>query len=680
MIARFLQYLNLLILTLVLCSILTVAGLYMWLSKDLPQLPQSLEHINLSLPTEIYSADGERIKVLGERHPVSFEDISPYFLKAIIAVEDSRFYSHSGIDHRGLIRALIKNVRTKKIVQGGSTITQQLSKNLFFSFERNWIRKIKELLIAFQLEVTFGKEQILEAYSNQIYFGSGAYGVEEASQIYFKKRARDLTLLQAAMLAGLPNSPNNANPFVHYEKAMKRADYVLKRMVREGLISGSEREEALKSIIDLANPKIESDPNFYFVDEVLAKLEKDYGKEFVHFGGLKIFTTLDTRYQKFALRGAENHLEALNARLKKRPGMGKLQVALVSIENKSGAVKALLGGRNYSHSQFNRAVSNNRLPGSSFKPLVYFTAMESLGYSPATVIKDEPIKIEIPGTKPWEPQNFDEEFAGDIVLKKALLKSINIVSAKLMQEVGPEKVIRTARKFGIKSPLGKNLSLALGTSGMAPLEIASAYSVIANLGIYNEPYLIQQIEDFQGNRLYEHYYQGVQQFAPDALYPLLDMMKGVVERGTGRIVRRMGFKHPAAGKTGTTNSFKDAWFNGFTKDISTSVWVGFDNNDSMIAKSGKGLTGASAAAPIWVYFMQKALEGKTRVKFPVPDNIKFETVDVATGRLPGEFSLEKIQVAVKEDVDLSPLPIEEPELENESELNQEEDKIKASTD
>ncbi|MEK9629099.1 MAG: PBP1A family penicillin-binding protein [Nitrospinota bacterium] len=652
----------------------------MWLSKDLPQLPQSLEHINLSLPTEIYSADGERIKVLGERHPVSFEDISPYFLKAIIAVEDSRFYSHSGIDHRGLIRALIKNVRTKKIVQGGSTITQQLSKNLFFSFERNWIRKIKELLIAFQLEVTFGKEQILEAYSNQIYFGSGAYGVEEASQIYFKKRARDLTLLQAAMLAGLPNSPNNANPFVHYEKAMKRADYVLKRMVREGLISGSEREEALKSIIDLANPKIESDPNFYFVDEVLAKLEKDYGKEFVHFGGLKIFTTLDTRYQKFALRGAENHLEALNARLKKRPGMGKLQVALVSIENKSGAVKALLGGRNYSHSQFNRAVSNNRLPGSSFKPLVYFTAMESLGYSPATVIKDEPIKIEIPGTKPWEPQNFDEEFAGDIVLKKALLKSINIVSAKLMQEVGPEKVIRTARKFGIKSPLGKNLSLALGTSGMAPLEIASAYSVIANLGIYNEPYLIQQIEDFQGNRLYEHYYQGVQQFAPDALYPLLDMMKGVVERGTGRIVRRMGFKHPAAGKTGTTNSFKDAWFNGFTKDISTSVWVGFDNNDSMIAKSGKGLTGASAAAPIWVYFMQKALEGKTRVKFPVPDNIKFETVDVATGRLPGEFSLEKIQVAVKEDVDLSPLPIEEPELENESELNQEEDKIKASTD
>ena len=679
MIGRLLQFLSRVIVISALISILTVSGIYVWLSEDLPQLPQSLEHINLSLPTEIYSADGERIKVLGERYPVNIEDISPYFLKAIIAVEDSRFYSHNGIDHRALIRALIANFRTKKIVQGGSTITQQLSKNLFFSFERNWIRKIKELLVAFQLEVTFGKEQILEAYSNQIYFGSGAYGVEEASQTYFKSRARDLTLLQAAMLAGLPNSPNNANPFVHYEKAIKRADYILKRMVSENLISKSEREDALNSKIDLATPKIESNPNLYFVDEVLAKLEKNYGKEFVHFGGLKIFTTLDTRYQYFALKGAQNHLEALKGKIKKESKSEKLQVALVAIENKSGAVKALLGGRNYSHSQFNRAVSNNRLPGSSFKPFVYLTAMESLGFSPATVVNDEPFKIEIPGAKVWEPQNFDEEYAGNIVLKKALLKSINIVSAKLMQQVGPDKVIRTARKFGIKSPLGRHFSLALGTSGVSPLEIASAYSVIANLGIHNEPYLIQQIEDFQGNRLYEHFYQGVQQYGPDTLYPLLDMMRGVVERGTGKIVRRMGFQHPAAGKTGTTNGFKDAWFNGFTKDISTSVWVGFDNNDSMKTKSGKGLTGASAAAPIWVHFMQKALEGKTKVKFPVPANIKIATVDVKTGKVPGEFTLEKIEIAVKEDVDLSPLSIEDPISEVDANENLEVKKFKTSS-
>ncbi len=664
MIGRFLKLLNQVLVTLILVSILAIAGLYGWLSKDLPQLPQSLEHINLSLPTEIYSADGERIKVLGERHPVALEEISPEFLKAIISVEDARFYNHSGIDHRGLLRALITNIRTKRIAQGGSTITQQLSKNLFFSFERNWIRKIKELLIAFQLEVTFSKEQILEAYSNQIYFGSGAYGIEEAAQIYFKKRAKDLTLLQAAMLAGLPNSPNNANPFAHYDRAMKRADYVLKRMVSENLISQSEKESALLSQVDLANPKNESDPNLYFVNEVLERLEKDYGKELVHFGGLKVFTTLDTRYQQFALKGARNHLEALKGKIEKAPGSENLQVALVAIENKSGAVKALLGGRNYSHSQFNRAVSNNRLPGSSFKPFVYLTAMEELGFSPATVVADEPVTIEIPGTEPWQPQNFDEEYAGNIVLKKALMKSINVISAKLIEQVGPEKVIRTARKFGIKSPLGKHLSLALGTSGVSPLEIASAYSVIANLGIYNEPYFIQHIEDFQGNRLYEHYYQGVQQFSPDTLYPLLDMMQGVIDDGTGKIVRRMGFRHPAGGKTGTTNDFKDAWFNGFTKDISASVWVGYDDNGPMKTKSGRGLTGASAAAPVWVFFMQKALEGKNKVKFPVPENIKFATVDVETGMFPDEYSLEKIQVAVKEDVDLSSFLIPETELKN----------------
>ena len=663
MIGRLLHTLNLLLLTLVLVVVLVVAGLYFWLNQDLPQLPKNLEQINLSLPTEIYSSDGERIKILGERHPIALEDISPFFTKAITAVEDSRFYRHSGIDHRGLVRALWTNLRQKRIAQGGSTITQQLSKNLFFSFERNWVRKIKELLIAFQLEATFNKDQILEAYCNQIYFGSGAYGVEEAAQVYFRKRARDLTLFQAALLAGLPNSPNNANPFSHYERAMRRTEYVLNRMVSENLVTVEERELALQSDIDLVNPQVESDPNLYFVNQVLEQIEKDYGKEFVHFGGLKILTTLDTRYQKLAFKSARNHLEALEGRVAREPGAGPLQAALVSIENKSGAVRAMLGGRDYSHSQFNRAVSNNRLPGSSFKPFVYFTAMEELGYSPATVVKDEPLTIDIPGSTPWSPQNFDEEFAGDIVLKKALMKSVNIVSAKLINEVGPEKVIRTARQFGIKSPLGKNLSLALGTSGVSPYEMASAYSVIANLGIYNEPYLIQHIEDFQGNRLYEHYYQGVQQFLPDALYPLLNMMQGVIDRGTGRTVRRMGFRHPAGGKTGTTNDFKDAWFNGFTKDISTSVWVGFDDNESMKNKSGKGLTGASAAAPIWVFFMQKALEGKSPVKFSVPEKVKFATVDVQTGYLADEFSLEILKVAVKEGVDLSAPPVlpEEPE-------------------
>ncbi len=658
MIRRLIEKLSFFLYSVFLFAALGAAGAYVVFSRDLPQLPENLQNINLSLPTEIYSADGERIKVLGERHPVPLEDISPHFLKAVIAVEDARFYEHSGLDHLALVRALVTNIRERRITQGGSTITQQLSKNLFFSFERNWVRKIKELLIALQLEATFPKEDILEAYCNQIYFGSGAYGVEEAAQVYFGKRARHLTPLQAALLAGLPNSPNNANPFNNYDRAMRRTEYVLGRMVREGFISSKERRFTMESSLDLVTPKVESNPNLHFVNFLLEKLERDYGKELVHLGGLKIYTTLDNRFQTYAEKAARSHLEALEEQM--APGPRHLEVALVAIENKNGAVRAMLGGRNFSYSQFNRAVSNNRLPGSMFKPFVYLTAMESLGYSPASMVKDEPIVIDIPGADSWEPQNFDEEFAGNLILKRAMMKSINVISAKLIQEVTPRRVIKTAQQFGITSPLGNHFSLALGTSGVSPMEMASAFSMIANLGVYNEPFYIQRIEDYQGNTLYENFYHGVQRLSQKSVYPLLDMMRGVVEGGTAARIRRMKFDHPAGGKTGTTNDFKDAWFTGFTKDLSISVWVGYDDNEPMLDRKERGLTGSRAAVPIWVFFMQKALEGKSRVNFPVPEGIKFETVDVHTGYFPDNDTKEKLRVALKDEVVLTPFPEEEP--------------------
>ena len=328
---------------LLLLFVFTGVGGYFLLSRDLPRLPNSLEKINLSIPTEIYSANGERIKVLGQRYPISFEDISPNFIKAIIAVEDSSFYRHKGLDHQALIRALYMNIRERKILQGGSTITQQLSKNLFFSFERNWVRKIKELFIAFQLEATFSKNEILEAYCNQIYFGSGAYGVEEAAQTYFRKRAQELTLLQGALLAGLPNSPNHANPFTDYLRSMRRAKYILERMVKEGLISLTEKKEALSSPLELTRPREDNNPNRYFVNYVVAKLERDYGREFVHFGGLKVFTTLDTRLQDFANKAALSHLEVLEGEMTSQNKKNPLQVGMVSIENQSGAVRVMLG-------------------------------------------------------------------------------------------------------------------------------------------------------------------------------------------------------------------------------------------------------------------------------------------------------------------------------------------------
>ncbi|MCZ6542025.1 MAG: PBP1A family penicillin-binding protein, partial [Nitrospinae bacterium] len=549
--------------------------LYMDLKDELPQLPDSLEKINLSLPTEIYSSEGNVIKVLGQRHPVPLDEISPRFTQAMIATEDSRFYSHSGVDHIALARAMVRNVQNMRISQGGSTTTQQLSKNLFFSFERKWVRKLKELLIALQMEATFTKAEILEAYCNQVYFGSGAYGVEDASLVYFRKRARDLTLLQAAMLAGLPNSPNSANPFNNIERAMNRTRTVLRRMIRSKFISSIQMEEALETDLELAPPRIQSNPNQYFLQFVIDKLEKEYGKEFVHFGGLKIFTTLDIRLQKSAQQAVTTHMKVLDRRMAPGEDEELLQAAVVALENKTGAIRVLLGGRDYAKSQFNRAVSNNRMAGSSFKPIVYLSAMETLGISPATLMRDEPVVLEISPGKTWEPKNFNDEYFGELILKRALMKSLNVVSAKLVHDLTPQRVIKTARQIGITSPLGENLSLALGATGVSPLEMAGAYSVIANLGILNEPYLIDRMEDFRGNTLYEHFYFGVQRFSQKSIYPLLDMMRGVVEEGTGRVIRRMGFRHPAGGKTGTTNDYKDAWFDGYTKDLSVSVWVGY---------------------------------------------------------------------------------------------------------
>jgi len=641
------------IFTLLMAIFLLGFGLYIDLKDDLPQLPDSLEKINLSLPTEIYSSQGNVIKVLGQRHPVALGEISPRFTKAMIATEDSRFYSHSGVDHIGLTRAMLRNIRNMKISQGGSTITQQLSKNLFFSFERRWVRKIKELMVAVQIEATFSKDEILEAYCNQVYFGSGAYGVEDASLTYFGKRAKDLTLLQAAMLAGLPNSPNSANPFNNFERAMKRTRTVLNRMVSSKFISPIQMEEALETDLELAPHRIQSNPNQYFIQYVISKLENEYGKEFVHFGGLKIFTTIDTHLQKFAQQAVTTHMQSLDKRMGSREDEETLQAAVVALENKTGAVRVLLGGRDYAQSQFNRAVSNNRMAGSSFKPIVYLTAMENLGISPATVVKDEPIVLKVSKDKTWEPKNFNDEYFGNLILKQALMKSLNVVSAKLVNDVTPERVIKTARQMGITSPLGENLSLALGATGVSLLEMAGAYSVIANLGILNEPYLIDRIEDFRGNTLYEHFYFGVQRFSQKSIYPLLDMMQGVVEEGTGRVVRRMGFQYPAGGKTGTTNDYKDAWFDGFTKDYSVSVWVGYDSNIPMIDRNGRGMTGGGASAPIWTYLMKKALSGKSPVNFPVPEGIRFVEVDTETGYIANTSTQKTMKVAVKNDVVLT---------------------------
>ena len=632
---------------------IVISGLgvtYFQIKDELPRIPKNLRYLNHQPPTEIYSRDGKVLKTLGDRGYMTLDLISPNFQKAIIAVEDSTFYEHHGLDLLAILRAFYKNTVKGKAAEGGSTITQQLAKNLFFSFEKSYERKLKELLMAFQIESTFSKPEILEAYANQIYFGKGAYGVNKASQIYFGKNPSELNLLQSAVLAAIPKSPNKINPINNKEASIHRASYVLQRMVDEGYISETDRSEALKSELNLRATNTKQNPDSYFVDYVLNEMEEMYEKEFIHFGGLKIFTTLDSNMQKAAHDAAKHHVKFLESRMIKEEGQENLEVAVVTVDNQSGAIRVLLGGLDYSKSQFNRAVSNNRMPGSSFKPFVYMSAFENLGYHPGTVIVDEPISLDIPGTTPWEPNNFNDKFKGPVILKEALAKSLNVISAKLMYELSPKRVIKTARKFGIKSPLKNNYSLALGSSGVSALELASAYSVIANLGTYKEPFLVFRVEDYGGNTLYDHFIEKSKRFSEKEIYPLLDMMKGVVENGSGRVVRRVGFDHPAGGKTGTTNDFRDSWFTGFTKNYSTSVWVGFDDNSPLIGPNGRGLTGAHAAAPIWGRYMKKIHKNIKKKEFELPDDVRYEQVNYHNGFFSPKKSKDTMRVALQSGV------------------------------
>ncbi len=550
-----------------------------------------------------------------------------------------------------------------------------MAKNLFFSFKKTWKRKIYEVLVALQFESSYTKDEIIEAYCNQIYFGAGAYGIEDAAQTFFGKHADELNLAEATLLAGLPNYPSKYNPYRRENLAFERQKKVLSRMVKVGFIGQEEMDAAIEFPIVFRKPNEISKQNSYFINYVIEDIEKRYGKELLYYGGLKIFTTLDARLQRVAQKVTRDHLEYLDkllARGEERNNVDdktekkkSLQGALVAVAPGTGAIQVMVGGKDISLSQYNRAVSNNRQPGSGFKPFVYFSTLQKLNYSPATVVKDEPVIFKISGSSDWEPLNFNNKFSGNIILKKALMDSINVISAKLIDQVGAETVIKNAEKFGIQSHLKKNMSLALGTSPVSPLEMASAFTVFASGGGYAEPFAIKRIEDFRGNVLEEKFPRYDQVFNPQLVYLMVDMMKGVVDDGTARKIRRMGFNRPAAGKTGTTNDFRDAWFTGFTPTLSTSVWVGYDDATSMQNKRGIRITGSQGGIPIWVNFMKEAMKDDPVKDFPVPDNIEFADVDPKTGYLVHENSnsAEKIQVAILKGTSLNQLLLE---LENET--------------
>ena len=628
-----------------------MGAMFFSISKELPQLPEKLEEITMAPPTEIYASDGSVIAVLGGRQYVTLSRMSPYFQNAVIAAEDKNFWKHHGLDKVALFRAAYRNFSHRRITQGGSTITQQLAKTMFFTLKRDWKRKIKDMLMALQIEKRFSKEAILEAYCNQSYFGGRAFGVESAAQTFFSKHADRLTLAEASLLAGLPNSPSRFNPYVNLPAAKARQKVILDRMVGIGMITPQEAEEAFQDSL-VFQPMYQAVlGGSYFVDYVLRQLEEELGRDVVYYGGLKIYTTMNPRYQEAAEEAVTQGLKDLDvltgddSRTDLSPET-RLQAALVCIDPNSGSILAMVGGRGYRESEFNRAVYAARLAGSGFKPFVYMAALESGAFTAKSVLIDQEVSFDIPGSRDWSPDNFSETHLGPVVLKKALAQSINVIAAQLIDRVGPNRVVEVAKKLGIRSPLTANLSLALGTSPVTTIDMATAFATLANEGTYYPPVVVTRVEDRQGTVLREHFFSGTRVYNPETIYPLVDMMKEVVDKGTGTVVRRMGFSAPAAGKTGTTNDFKDAWFTGYTPNLSTSVWVGYDQKRELIDTNHRGITGGRGGAPIWARFMLKVTADQPPRDFPIPNGIRFQTVDVATGKPPTESSVDSIRVAL----------------------------------
>ncbi len=592
------------------------------LPRSLPSVT-ALETLQPVQGSRIYDDNDEPMTELHveRRIFVPLAQIPPALRDAIIATEDRRFYSHWGVDPIGIARAVVQNYRRGRIVEGGSTITQQLAKVLFLTADKSLERKLKEAVLALELERRYSKDRILEMYLNQVYFGHGAYGVEAAARTYFGKSVSELTVREAALLAGLPRAPSSYSPFDHANAAKRRRELVLRRMVEYGALKEEEAKRIARTDLGLIAPERRRTTGQYFLDYVQQTLEAKYGADLVFKGGLNIYTTLSPSMQLAAEQAMRDGLKALEGRsTKARPGENP-EGAIITIEPQTGYVKAMVGGYDFLRSEFNRAVQAKRQPGSAFKAFIYIAALEA-GFTPATRIEDSPVTYPTGSNgQTWKPENYDRIFRGPTTLQQAIEESVNVVTVKLQERVGINRTVQVARRLGITSPLDINLSLALGTSDLSLLELTSAYGALANQGVWMPPVTVRYITDAQGKLLEEHVPEGREAVAPETAYVIAHMLRGVVERGTGQAAKVLG--RPIAAKTGTTNDYSNAWFIGFTPRLATGVWVGYDRPRSL----GRDETGSRVAVPIWVSYMGKILADSPKEDFPVPDRVATLLVD-----------------------------------------------------
>ena len=604
-----------------------MAGVFLAMTHDLPQI-LALKTFTPSSITRIYSADKALLAELfvEKRDPVPLEVIPSYLTKALVATEDRNFYQHSGIDLKSIFRAILKDIRAGKFIEGASTITQQLAKTLFLTPRKTLLRKIKEAFLAFQIERRYTKDEIIALYLNQIYFGSGAYGVESAARIFFGKSVKDLGLAECALLASLPKAPSRYSPLINKDLALTRRNIVLRQMKETGIITETEFNRAKQDPLHLAEQHHNLLKAPYFVNQVKNFLEKTVGSSRLYKGGLTVVTTLDFKLQKAAELAVENGLSELEKRMK-RNGIKTPdpQCGLVSLNVQTGGILAMIGGRNYSKSPFNRAENARRQPGSAFKPVVYAYAIEK-GFSQSKSILDAPVVFRAGDRKKdWRPENFSGGYKGEMTLRKALALSENIPAVRLIEMLGASSVAMFGHALGIESTLYPNLSLALGTSEVTLMNLTAAYTVFPNKGELIKPYGVMEVVDRRGRVVWRVKPQKKVVMSRVGASIITDMLWGVIQEGTGKRARVI--KRPVAGKTGTTNNFKDALFIGFSPSIATGVWVGQDSFNTL----GKGETGAKAALPIWIEFMDKALFGKPIQYFDIPDAVVKVPMDPTTG-------------------------------------------------
>ena len=723
-------------------SIATTAFIvYTKANKDLPDV-LSLKNYKPNLITEVYDDGNKLISefYIERRVLLPLNNITPMMKLATLAVEDDQFYKHKGFNFKRIAGALWSNIKAGGVVEGGSTITQQITKTMFLTPERTLFRKIREAILATRIEKNFSKDEILEIYLNQIYYGHSAYGVEAAALVYFGRHVNELTLSEIAMIVGLPRAPKLYSPYFSPERAKNRRNHVLKRMESLGHITHEEAEDAVKSDLKLKERGERKNFAPYFSEYIRQYVEDKYGSSGLYKGGLKVYTTLKTEHQEAAESAVEEGLREIDKRLGYRGPLGNvkplgqyidwrkvdeieqknfpdgrernenralgvvtevmpekvfvstkdtrgyiyvkdmewahkhdpavdalsfgkaknanevlkvgnvidikileekdkkgnlkfaleqepvIQGALLCIEPATGFVSAMVGGYDFHKSKFNRAIQAQRQPGSAFKPIVYSASFEK-GFTPASVFIDSPIIFEEKDEENWKPANFEEKFYGPTNLRTALTHSRNVITIKLLQSMGVKHILEYARRLGIKSYLTPDLSLALGTSGVTLYELTSAYGVFSNKGIKTEPMAIKSITDKDGNLLEENKPQEERVISEELAFITTNILQSVVQEGTGWRAKTLG--RPVAGKTGTTNNYMDAWFLGYTPDLIAGVWVGMDKDEPI----GKNETGARAANPIWVRFMEKALKGMPVKNFQIPTGVVFTKIDKKTGLL-----------------------------------------------